>query len=114
MVFNQLSQPLRSCLRVLLIGLFGLAVSACAPEPQTEYSQQTEDNFFAACTDPVNDSILHTRLCQCVYQRMRVVVPYGRLVVLDEEMVADPELRLQPELVELIADCVIQEGDLNR
>ncbi len=98
----------------LLVLAFGLVGAGCAPEPQTEYSQETEDNFFAACTDPLSDALLHTRLCQCVYQRVRIQVPYGRLAVLDEEMVADPELKLEGELVEIIAECVIEEGDLGR
>ncbi len=92
----------------------GLVVSSCAPEPQVEYTLETQTNFLAGCVDPTSDSGLHVRLCQCLYQRLHVVVAYERLKVLDEEMVADPELKLQPEFVELIADCVIEEGDLNR
>ena len=95
--------------------LFGvLTLAGCAPEPQSEYTKETASNFFAGCTDPKSDSLLHTRLCQCVYQRMSVTIPYDRLAVLDAELAADPELRLPRDFVALVADCVIEEGDLNR
>ena len=100
--------------RLTFIFGLGLATSACAPEPQVEYTLETETNFLAGCISPASDSGLHVRLCQCVNERMRVVIPYERLKVLDDEMLADPELKLQPEFVELIADCVIEEGELNR
>ncbi len=91
-----------------------VVVAGCSPEPQTEYTKETASNFFAGCTDPKVDSLLQTRLCQCVYQRMNVSIPYERLAVLDGELAADPELRLPREFVSLIAECVIEEGDLSR
>lgn len=99
--------------RLAALVLYGLAAGACAPEAQTEYSADTSTNFFAACSDPVGDDLLQRRICQCVYQRMEIELPYNRLVALDEELVTDPELKLAPTLVNFVAECVIQEADLD-
>lgn len=102
----------RSSIVVVFLSCLALALAACAPEAATEYSTDTDENFFAACTDPTADPDLQTRLCQCIYQRIQIAVPYERLSVLDDELVFDPELQLAPELVEVLAACVIQEGEL--
>lgn len=95
----------------MAVGLI-LGLAACAPEAQTEYSQDTNVNFFAGCSDPETDSALRIELCQCIYQRIQLQIPYEKLDVLDDELVADPEFRLQSEFVTVLADCVISTGDL--
>lgn len=97
-------------LKLRLLGLLGASLvllSACAPEEQTEYTQDTNTNFFAACSDAVTDSQVQVELCQCIYTRLEVTIPYQKLKVLDEELVADPELALQPEFVEIVANCIV-------
>lgn len=96
----------------LVVAGLVLGFAGCAPEAQTEYSQDTNVNFFAGCSDPETDSALRVELCQCIYQRIQLQIPYEKLDVLDDELVADPEFRLQSEFVTVIADCVIRTGDL--
>ncbi len=79
---------------------------------QTDFSAQQSENFFAACTVPVEDSILQGRLCQCVFERAQTDITFERFSEIDAQLVADPLADLPPELTEIVAECVIEEADL--
>lgn len=90
-----------------------LLLGACGSDVPADYSAETTDDFFAACTEPVEDSILRTRLCQCVIDTIQVEIPYEEFVELDAELaVEEPRIATPPVLVDVIARCVIDEADL--
>ena len=107
-------RPTRQRRRVgaIVVGLLTVVLGACSEPIQTEYTAQESENFFAACTVPVEDSILQGRLCQCVFERAQTQITYERFAEIDAALVADPLADLPPELTEIVAQCVIDEADL--
>lgn len=89
-----------------------MVLVGCSDPVQTDYTAQQTENFFAACTVPVEDSILQARLCQCVFERVQTEIPYERFAEIDAELVLDPLAELPTELNVIIAGCVIEEADL--
>lgn len=100
--------PLRAAIAV---GVIATGV-ACGEETPSEYSAQNTDDFFAACTDATIDSVLHTRLCQCVIDELTTELDFEEFVELDEAMAAEPARPTASAIVDVVADCVIEVGDL--
>ena len=94
-----------------MLAAFALVVG-CGSDPPTDYSEVTSDNFLTACTAPGEDSLLRTRLCQCVFDRALTQIPYDRFVAIDKRLTEFPESPLPGDLAQLIADCVVEEADL--
>lgn len=100
-----------------------LLAASCGGEAQTDYSAENAAEFFAACTEPLEDTRLVTRICDCVFAEIQVEIPYSRFVELEEELIAataaeaevegaEVEVPLPPDLAELVARCVSEEADL--
>ena len=87
-------------------------VAGCGDDAPTDYSATTTDDFFAACTDATLDSVLHTRLCQCVIDELTAELDFTEFAELDAEMAAEPAPATSPIIIDAVADCVIEVGDL--
>lgn len=102
-----------------VLGVLGAAMglAACGSSPQEEFLVENTDSFMAACTQVPNDPLMHTEICQCVIDRAQVVLSYpefesfeAALLVEPEQGQAEPEL--DPEMLDLIAECVIKVARL--
>ena len=89
-----------------------LAIVGCGDSEQTDYSTQNRGEFFAACTAPLSDSTLVTRICSCVFEAAQREIPYERFVEIEEAIIADPESPLSPDIAQIIAGCVLDEAEL--
>ncbi len=98
--------------RVAAVLLSAVLIAGCGEDAPTEYSAQNTDDFFAACTDATIDSVLHTRLCQCVIDELTSALDYAEFVDLDEAMRAEPAPPTSAQIIDVVADCVIEVGDL--
>lgn len=99
-------------LRIIATGALLACLAACGAEAPTEYSQENEDAFLAACSDAAIDGIFEQRVCRCVYQEAEATIAFDRFLEINEQL-ADAESPVLPDdLLDLIADCVIEEGDL--
>lgn len=96
----------------VLVIVASALVAGCGDDAPTDYSATTTDDFFAACTDATLDSVLHTRLCQCVIDELTSELDYATFVELSDAMAAEPAPPTAPEIVDVVADCVIEVGDL--
>lgn len=100
-----------------VIGLFGLAMLAivaagCAEEEPTDFTADNRSGFMAACSVPVDDSLLISDICQCAFDKTQAEIPFDRFTAIDEELKATPGRLLSTEITEIIADCIIEEADL--
>lgn len=92
---------------LVLVGALG-AVACGEEQAEVDF---TED-FLTACSDPLEDARLVGDICQCVFERSQRTIDIERWQTLDEELKANPDQGLPPELVELLADCIVDEGEL--
>ncbi len=95
-----------------ILGVMSLALAGCGGDDQTDYSTQNRDEFFAACTAPLSDSTLVTRICGCVFDTAQKELAYDRFVEIENELLLDPQAQLAPELAAIMADCIAEEADL--
>ena len=97
-----------------LLGLVALvlAFSACADEEPQEFTADTRSGFLAACTDPLTDSRLTSSICQCVFDETQTQLSFDRFEQIDELLLLDPEAELPEELVDIIAECVMEAARL--
>lgn len=89
-----------------------LLASGCAEDEPHEFTDDTRSGFLAACTDPLDDSLLTSSICQCVFDQTQTQLSFERFEQIDELLVLDPETELPDELVDIIATCVIEVADL--
>ncbi|MEZ5342946.1 MAG: hypothetical protein R2706_16335 [Acidimicrobiales bacterium] len=89
-----------------------MALTGCGDTEQTDYSSQNRDEFFAACTAPLTDSTLVTRICDCVFETAQKDLAYERFVAIENQLVADETAALAPEISQIIADCIKEEAAL--
>lgn len=67
---------------------------------------------MAACVDGPVDGIYQQRVCLCVYDEVEATMAFERFLEINEAL-ADAENPALPEdLLEVVAGCVIEEGDL--
>ncbi len=100
---------------LLLAGLaiaFSLTAAGCGDDVQTDYSAQNRGEFFAACTAPLSDRTLVTRICSCVFETAQKEIPYERFVEIENAIIADPVSPLAPDVAEIIATCILDEAEL--
>lgn len=89
-----------------------LSVAACGGEEPTDYSDQNRDAFLAACVDAETDGLYEQRVCQCAYDEAAATIPFERFREINDTLAdADPPV-LPEDLLEVIAVCIIEEGDL--
>ncbi len=91
--------------------------TACGSEPQLDFTQENTDSFLAACTTTPDDLLLHARICQCVIDTAEARLRFTEFEAFEDQLTAEtadgaPPAALPPAVVELVAECVIEEGGL--
>jgi hypothetical protein len=105
--------PVRSVARVAFVALaFASVIAACSEESQTDFTDDNETGFLAACSEPVEDAPLIGNICRCVFEQSQADFPFEEFTEMDEVLKADPEQDLQAEINVIIANCVISEAEL--
>ena len=95
-------------------------VASCSSDEQADYTEVTEREFLAACTDPLNDDRIIADLCECVFDRIQTEVNYEDFVRDDKTVISANSTNSTigtantiPEVyAEFVADCVIEEAEL--
>lgn len=96
----------------LALAAMALGTGACGGEIPDDYTVETRDNFLVACTDPLNDSILITELCECVFESAQSRFTFDRFVEFEDALRSDLEADLNTAMDDVLADCVLREADL--
>ena len=96
----------------LLGFVFVVTLAACSADTQTEFTVDNESGFMAACTAAIEDSRLVSGICQCVFEQTEAQIPFAEFSATDDELVESPDLALPQEITDIIAQCVIEEGEL--
>ncbi len=99
-----------------VVAASGLA-AGCSEEVQLDFVQDNADSFMAACTSTSDDSIIQAEICQCVIDKAQVRLRFSEFEAIEESLkveVADgsPPPTLPPAMVEIVAECVIEVGEL--
>lgn len=97
---------------VWLIAGLGLVVAGCGTDTPSDYGAENREAFMAACVDGDTDGIFQQRVCQCVYDEAEATIPFERFVEIEDALTDDEEAALPDDLVDVVARCVIEEGDL--
>lgn len=90
----------------------GLTAAGCGVEPPTDFTADTRSGFMAACSRPLEDPQFVTEICRCVFLGAAGELSFDRFAAVDERLRADPEAELPAEIVDIIADCVIEVAEL--
>lgn len=106
---SSLFWPVTAVLGLLALGAL---TAACSEEAPTGFTVDNETGFLAACTDLLEDDPLVSGICQCVIQRTEAELPFARFAAIDAELLNSPDGDLPPEITDIVAECVIDEGDL--
>ncbi len=113
MTFERTVASMRTgSLRVVAVGAVMVGLSACGTETPTEYSAENQEAFMASCVDASVDGIFQQRVCLCVYEQAEANISFDRFLEIEEQFddVEDPGL--PEDLLALVSQCVIEEGDL--
>jgi hypothetical protein len=110
-------QTVRASRPLAVLFLGGSFLAGCGGDPQVDFRQENTDGFMAACTTTPSDPLIDTEICQCVIDTAQVRLRFTTFAEFDAAMkapVADGDLPapLPPEIVDIIADCVIEVGNL--
>lgn len=97
---------------VAVVAAFVLWGSACGDDEATEYRDENRDAFLAACTDAGTDGLYEQRVCRCVYDEAEATIPFERFRQINDELAEADEPVLPEELLDVLAVCIIEEGDL--
>lgn len=89
-----------------------LLLVSCGDEPPTDYTDQNRVDFLASCADPLTDQLMDIELCQCVFEAVQREIDFDRFVEIEELLAGTPAAPLPAEVVDLVADCVIELADL--
>jgi hypothetical protein len=91
----------------------GSLVAGCSEEEPQEFSGDNRSGFLAACIYPLEDTLLTSSICQCVYDESLVQVPFTRFAAIERELRDEEgDHELPEELVEIVVQCVIEEAEL--
>jgi hypothetical protein len=98
----------------LVAGLVSVCLwaTACGSEQQAEYSDENREAFLAACTDAGADGLYEQRVCRCAYDEAEATIPYEQFREINDEFAETDEAVLPQELLDVLAACIIEEGDL--
>lgn len=102
----------RSLYGLITCGFVVFGLSACGTETPTEYSAENQEAFMAACVDGPVDGIYQQRVCLCVYEEAEATIGFERFLEIEGQLADVEDSELPEELLELVARCVIEEGDL--
>ena len=89
-----------------------LLAVACSEEEPQGFTSDNQSGFLAACTLPLEDSRLTSAICQCVFDESQVEIPFTRFDAIERRLREDPDQELPDELVEIVAQCFIDEAEL--
>ncbi len=100
----------------VLVAMAGLATS-CSDDVQLDFVQDNADSFMAACTSTTDDLVIQSEICQCVIDTAQVRLRFSEFDAIEASLTADvpegaPAPTLPPEIVEIVAECVIEVGEL--
>ena len=107
-----MSRSMKVVLAILTLIAIPLTAAACSQEEPQEFTNDNRDGFLAACTEQLEDTRLTSAICQCVFDESQVRIPFVRFTTIERELQEDRERELPEELVDIIAQCVIDEGEL--
>ncbi len=101
----------------LVLAASVIGVAGCSEETQLDFVQDNADSFMAACTDTTEDALIQTELCQCVIDTAQVRLRFAEFDAFEASLTAEvaegePAPPLPPEIVEIVAECVIEVGEL--
>ncbi len=94
-----------------------LGATGCSEETQLDFVQDNADGFMAACTSTTDDTLLQTEICQCVIDTAQVRLRFSEFEAIEATLTVevadgDPPPPLSPQIVEIVAECVIEVGEL--
>ncbi|MEM7323021.1 MAG: hypothetical protein AAF531_08045 [Actinomycetota bacterium] len=92
--------------------LIAVLLVGCSEEDPTGFTVDNETGFLAACTAPLEDDRLVSDICQCVIQRTEAEIEFSRFSAIDADLLEAPDGELPQEITDIVAECVIEEGDL--
>lgn len=117
--------------RVAMAAVASLAMvlAGCgADQEPTDYAIENRNDFLVACARPLNDPRLLNDVCACAYDRIEMEYSFDDFVELDARLTADRQADaadlevsgadtstpsdLPAEIIEIVADCFIEEADL--
>lgn len=98
----------------LIVSLFAVTtlLAGCGEETPTDYSAENREAFLAACVDDSVDGLFPQRICQCVYDEAESTIAFERFAEIEEQLSGNETTPLPDDLLDLVAHCVIEEGDL--
>jgi hypothetical protein len=95
---------------LVVLGLSAVSV-ACGEGPPAAYTDRIRADLLAACTAEDDPPIVGD-ICACTYRHLRVSLPFERFREIDEELRLDPFAPLPDDVLTVLAECVIEVGDL--
>jgi hypothetical protein len=96
--------------RALLLVL-PVLLAACGSDGPSDYSEETRSNVLTPCATDTDRPIVGD-VCACAYRSIRTRIPYERFEEIDEQLRSSPDAPLPDDLLSVIADCVIEVGEL--
>lgn len=101
-----------SCIGVISSSLLLVVLAGCGTETPTEFSVENQEAFMASCVDAEVDGIYQQRVCLCVYQEAESTIAFERFLEINNQLEDAEDPSLPDDLLELVAQCAIEEGDL--
>ena len=86
--------------------------AACGSEEPSVYGDDHRDAFLAACTDTDTDDLYQQRICRCAYDEAVASIPFERFEEINDELADADEPVLPEDVLDVLARCIIEEGDL--
>jgi len=102
----------RVALQLLIVVAVAFGFAACGTEEPTEYSSDNQEAFMAACVDGPVDGIYQQRVCRCVYDEAEATIAFERFLEINEQLTDIENPGLPEDFLDVVATCVIEEGDL--
>ncbi|MEZ5230262.1 MAG: hypothetical protein R2710_27440 [Acidimicrobiales bacterium] len=109
--------PVARLVAPALFAAAALVAAGCSEEAQLDFQQENADGFMAGCASTTDDPVIQVELCQCVIDTAQVRLRFTEFEEMEAELKAEvpegePPPPLPPELVEIVAECVIEVGEL--
>ncbi len=100
-------------IRIWLVAVAGsLLLAACGVDEPTDFTADNRSGFMAACTRSLDDTQLVTDVCRCVFAATSDELSFVEFSSIDRQLQENPEQELPEEVLDVIAECVIEVGEL--
>ncbi len=133
---NRFDERRAPAFRLGLISVGALVVSGCGGDLEpTDYAVENRTGFLTACARPLDDPRLLNDVCACAYDRIEAELRFDEFVELDADLLeltetassetessgtalsgatvtGDEVQGLPEEIVQIIADCFVEEAGL--